>query len=66
MSGGSIEKDVTLPEVEEVIGGEFLRLNKESGGYFPPARSQITFDTTTHIYCSGNQSGHSRLCSEAY
>ena len=26
-------------------------LTKESGGYFPPARNQITFDTTTHIYC---------------
>lgn len=66
VSGGSIEKEITLPEVEEVIGGELLRLNKESGGYFPPARNQITFDTTTHIYCSGNQAGHSKLFAEAY
>jgi glycine reductase len=66
VSAGSIEKEITLPEVEEVIGGELLRLNKESGGYFPPARNQITFDTTTHIYCSGNQAGHSKLFAEAY
>ncbi|MBA1335934.1 MAG: Betaine reductase component B alpha subunit [Firmicutes bacterium] len=66
VSGGSIEKEITLPEVEEVIGGSFLRLNKESGGFFPPAGGRITFDTNTQIYCAGNQAGHSRLCGEAY
>jgi len=66
VSGGSIEKTVSLPAVGRVVGGDVLRLNKESGGWFPRAADAITFDTTTHIYCSGNQSGHSRLYGAAY
>lgn len=66
ISGGSIEKTYDLPNVERVIGGECLRLDKGSGGYFPPSRGSITFDTTTQLYCSGNQSGHSKLFGESY
>lgn len=66
ISGGSIEKEITLPKVDRVVGGKVLRLNKESGGYFPSANESITFDTTTQIYCSGNQAGHSRLFAESY
>lgn len=66
ISGGSIEKTYILPEVSRAVGGDFLRLNKESGGYFPPATQSITFDTTTHLYLSGNQSGHSKLFAESY
>jgi len=66
ISGGSIEKQYTIPEVERVVGGDVLRLNKESGGYFPPADKTYTFDNTTQLYCSGNQAGHSRLFAEEY
>lgn len=66
ISGGSIEKPVCLPEVERVVGGEFLRLNKEAGGYFPPSKDAITFENNTLIYCSGNQSGYSRMTAHAY
>lgn len=66
ISGGSIEKHYRLPDVERVVGGEVMRLNKESGGYFPPAEKAIEFENTTHLYLSGNQSGHSRLFAEAY
>ncbi len=66
ISGGSIEKVYTLPKVDRVVGGEVMRLNKESGGYFPEATESITFDTTTQLYCSGNQSGHSKLFAESY
>jgi len=66
ISGGSIEKSYTLPKVTRVVGGDVLRLNKESGGYFPPAHESITFDTTTQLYLSGNQSGHSKLFAESY
>lgn len=66
ISGGSIEKHYCLPDVQRVVGGDVLRLNKESGGYFPPAEKSIEFDTTTHLYLSGNQSGHSRLFAESY
>jgi glycine reductase len=66
ISGGSIEKHYCLPEVEKVVGGNVLRLNKESGGYFPPAENSIEFENTTHLYLSGNQSGHSRLFAESY
>ncbi len=66
ISGGSIEKHYTLPKVDRTVGGDTMRLNKESGGFFPPARDSITFETTTQLYCSGNQSGHSKLFAEQY
>jgi len=66
ISGGSIEKTYILPKVDRVVGGETLRLNKESGGYYPPAEDEITFDTTTQLYCSGNQDAHSKLFAESY
>ncbi len=66
ISGGSIEKTYTLPTVDRVVGGDKLRLNKESGGFFPPAEDEITFDTTTQLYCSGNQAAHSKLFAESY
>lgn len=66
ISGGSIEKHYTIPDVDRVVGGETLRLNKESGGLFPPADKCFTFEQTTHFYLSGNQSGASKLFAEAY
>lgn len=66
VSGGSIEKIYTIPDVERVVGGETLRLNKESGGFYPPANKSIEFEQTTHFYMSGNQAGTSKLCAEAY
>ncbi len=66
ISGGSIEKTYTLEEVDRVVGGDKLRLNKESGGYFPDAKNKITFSTTTQFYLSGNQAGHSKLFAEEY
>jgi glycine reductase len=66
ITGGSIEKTYTLPKVDRVVGGDTLRLNKESGGFFPPSENEITFDTTTQLYCSGNQAAHSKLFAESY
>jgi len=66
VSGGSIEKHYTLPDVDKVVGGDVFRLNKESGGYFPPSDKSIEFENTTHLYMSGNQAGHSKLFGESY
>lgn len=66
ISGGSIEKTYDLPAMSRSVGGDTLRLDKESGGFFPVATEAITFDTTTQLYCSGNQAGHSTLFAEAY
>jgi glycine reductase len=66
ISGGSIEKHYKLPDVDRVVGGKTLRLNKESGGFFPPSNKAIEFDTTTQLYLAGNQSGASRLFAESY
>ena len=66
ISGGSIEKEYTLPKMDRAVGDTVLRLNKESGGYFPPATDSITFDTTTHFYLSGNQAANSKLFAEMY
>ena len=66
VSGGSIEKAYTLPKVDRVVGGKRMRLNKEMGGYFPLAHEPITFETTTQLYLSGNQSAHGKLFAEQY
>lgn len=66
ISAGSIEKPYKLPEMERVVGGEVLRLNKESGGYFPESDKSITFEQTTHFYLGGNQAGASTLFAEQY
>jgi len=66
VSGGSIEKHYIIPDVDRVVGGEVFRLNKESGGFFPPANKSLEFENTTHFYLSGNQSGHSKLFGESY
>ncbi len=66
ISGGSIEKAVTLPQVSRVVGGDVMRLNKETGGFFPPADEPITFEQTIHFYMSGNQCGASKLSAVEY
>lgn len=66
ISGGSIEKPYTIPDMERVVGGDTFRLNKESGGFFPPAEKSLRFEQTTHFYLSGNQSGASCLFAESY
>lgn len=66
ISGGSIEKPYTIPDVDRVVGGDVLRLNKESGGFFPPSDKALTLEQTTHFYLGGNQSGASTLFAEQY
>ena len=66
ISAGSIEKPYTIPDVERVVGGRTFRLNKESGGFFPPSDKALAFEQTTHFYLSGNQSGASTLFAEQY
>ena len=66
ISGGSIEKTFTIPDVDRVVGGDVLRLNKESGGFFPPSDKALKFEQTTHLYTGGNQAGASTLFAEQY
>lgn len=65
-SGGSIEKPVHLLPVKRAVGGDTFRLNKESGGFFPPAREALTMETTTHLYLGGNQCAYSKMTAQAY
>ena len=65
-SGGSIERPITLPEVDRAVGGQTLRLNKESGGWFPAAAEEVTLGTRTHLYMGGNQCGYSAITCIAY
>lgn len=66
ISGGSIEKPFTIPDVDRVVGGDVFRLNKESGGFFPPSNKELRFEQTTHLYIGGNQAGASTLFAEEY
>lgn len=66
VSGGSIEKHYTLPKLDRAVGGKTMRLNKESGGYFPPANDAIEFTTSTQFYLGGNQCGASTLSIAEY
>lgn len=65
-TGGSIEKPVYLKQVKRVVGGDTFRLNKESGGFFPPSNNELVLDNTTHLYLGGNQCGYSKIFAEAY
>ena len=65
-SGGSIERSITLPKVDRAVGGDTFRLNKESGGWFPPATEETTIGTCTHMYMGGNQCAYSKIMCVAY
>ncbi|MEY8410781.1 glycine/sarcosine/betaine reductase component B subunit [Lachnospiraceae bacterium 62-26] len=65
-SGGSIERPITLSKVDRAVGGDTFRLNKESGGYFPPSKEELTMGTRTQMYLGGNQCAYSRLTAAAY
>lgn len=65
-TGGSIEKPVHLLPVARAVGGETFRLNKESGGWFPPATGALDMTTNTQLYLGGNQCAYSRYTAEAY
>ena len=45
---------------------ETFRLNKESGGWFPPATEETTIGTCTHMYMGGNQCAYSKIKCVAY
>lgn len=66
VSGGSWEKPIVLEKVAKTYGGDTLRLDKESGGRFPDAKEAITFETSVHMYMSGNQSGYSKIAGHEY
>ncbi|HZJ90138.1 MAG TPA: glycine/sarcosine/betaine reductase component B subunit [Oscillospiraceae bacterium] len=63
---GSWERPVHLEAVEKVYGGTKLRLDRESGGFFPEGTSALDFRTNVHMYMGGNQSGYSRITAHAY
>lgn len=65
-SGGSIERPITLAKVDRAVGGDTFRLNKESGGYFPPSTEELTMGTRTQMYLGGNQCAYSKLTAVAY
>lgn len=54
ISGGSIEKPYTIPDVDRVVGGDVMRLNKEAGGVFPPA-DQVLDIRTDNPFLSGRK-----------
>ncbi|MDR1800343.1 MAG: glycine/sarcosine/betaine reductase component B subunit [Lachnospiraceae bacterium] len=66
VSCGSWERTVKLDAVKIAYGGKTMRLDKEKGGYFPDATQAIEFDTSVHMYMSGNQSGYSKITAHAY
>jgi len=65
-SGGSIEKTVYLPAHKRAVGGPTFRLNKESGGFFPPSTGALELDTNTHMYLGGNQCAYSKMSGQMY
>lgn len=66
VSCGSWERPVHLDAVEKAYGGEFLRLQKEVGGVFPPATAALDLETNIHMLMGGNQSGYSHITCHEY
>ena len=67
ISGGSIERSMTLQPRKRAVGGPCFRLNKESGGRFPSSTDEVVeLENRTHMYLSGNQCAYSKMTAEAY
>ncbi len=67
ISGGSIERPITLKPRKRAVGGPCFRLDKESGGRFPSStEEEVTIGTRTHMYLGGNQCAYSKMTAEAY
>lgn len=65
VSTGSIDKAVSLPELEP-IGGEHLRLSPETGGKLVPARGPLEFPIAHEMYCGSGHTGFGYLTSREY
>jgi glycine reductase len=61
VSTGSYEKPIRLPAVQEVLGGDTLRLHPELGGQRVPAADAIELQPMHELYCVANQTGFGRL-----
>lgn len=61
VSAGSYEKRLELPAVDEVLGGDTLRLHPERGGVRAPASGPIELGPLHELYCAANQVGFGRV-----
>jgi len=66
VSSSSWERPVHLDAVEKAYGGTFMRLDKDTGGYFPPATAAIDFPTNIYMYMGGNHTGYSHMTCHEY
>jgi glycine reductase len=57
VSTGSLDRPVSLPAVDRVVGGDVLRLRPEIGGQFVPAADAIDFERMLHLFAACNQAG---------
>jgi glycine reductase len=61
VSAGSYEKRLELPAMDEVLGGDTLRLHPERGGVRVPASGPIELGPIHELYCAANQVGFGRV-----
>ena len=61
VSAGSYEKPITLPAMDEVLGGDRLRLHPELGGRYYPAAEPLDLQPMHELLCAANQSGVGRV-----
>ncbi|UWG96431.1 glycine/sarcosine/betaine reductase component B subunit [Dehalobacter sp. DCM] len=66
VSLGSWDPPITLPAMERVVGGEYLRIRPEQGGIYLPARDEIALVDRLEYFTAANEFGFSRLSCDEY
>jgi len=66
VSLGSWDPPITLPPVERVVGGDYLRISPEQGGIYLPAKDEIILVDRLEYFTAANEFGFSKLSCDEY
>ena len=66
VSLGSWDPPITLPPVDRVVGGDYLRISPEQGGIYLPAKDEIKLVDRLEYFTAANEFGFSKLSCDEY
>ncbi|WP_068965186.1 hypothetical protein [Desulfosporosinus sp. BG] len=62
----SWDPPITLPPVDRVVGGDYLRISPEQGGINLPAKDEIKLVDRLEYFTAANEFGFSKLSCEQF
>ncbi|HBV86519.1 MAG TPA: glycine reductase [Desulfosporosinus sp.] len=66
VSLGSWDPPITLPPVDRVVGGDYLRISPEQGGIYLSAKDEIRLVDRLEYFTAANELGFSKLSCDDY